>query len=309
MPFEVTVLGSASAIPTSTRNQSAQLVNLLGRFFLIDCGEGTQIQLRKNKIKIQKIDFICISHLHGDHYLGLVGLLSTMSLLNRQKDLTVFGPKGLDKIIQLHCKLSHSKLSYKLKFIHLQGSRLELIHDDDRCQLFSFGLKHGLPCWGFKLIEKKKQKKILKSMIDKYAIPVSCINDIKSGANYVTQKGKLILNNILTVDSYLPRSYAYCSDTYYFKSLANYIKDVDLLYYESTFHSTLSGMAKSTLHSTSEDAGRMALNAKVKKLIIGHFSSRYKDLDILKEDAKKVFHNVELALEGKTFKIEKIYLT
>ena len=167
MPFDITVLGCAAATPTSTRHPSAQLVNLLGRFFLIDCGEGTQMQLRKNKIKIQKINFICISHLHGDHYLGLIGLLSTMSLLNRNKELTIFGPKGLDKIIELHLKLSYSKLSYSLNIINLQSSTLTMLYEDDACQLFSFPLKHRVPCWGFKLVEKKRPRRILKNMIDK----------------------------------------------------------------------------------------------------------------------------------------------
>ena len=308
MPFDITVLGCASATPTSTRHPSAQLVNLLGRFFLIDCGEGTQMQLRKNKIKIQKINFICISHLHGDHYLGLIGLLSTMSLLNRNKELTIFGPKGLDKIIELHLKLSYSKLSYSLNIINLQSSTLTMLYEDDACQLFSFPLKHRVPCWGFKLVEKKRPRRILKNMIDKYSIPVQAINQIKLGSNYLTTDNKLIDNNVLTIDSYKPRSYAYCSDTQYFKKLANYIKDVDLLYHEATFHSSLSDKAKSTFHSTSKDAGKVASQANVKRLLIGHFSSRYKDLDVLKKDAKKIFTNVDIAVEGKVFKIKKSHL-
>ena len=309
MPFDITVLGCASATPTSTRNPSAQLVNLLGRFFLIDCGEGTQVQLRKNKIKIQKINYVCISHLHGDHYLGLIGLLSTMSLLNRKKELTIFAPKGLDKILDLHFKLSYSKLSYPLKMIILKGQKLTKLYEDDACELFSFGLKHRVPCWGFKLTEKKKPNKILKSMIDKYSISFNDISSIKSGSNYITNQGELIENNMLTIDSHLPRSYAYCSDTKYFSSLINYVKEVDLLYHEATFHSDFSDKAKITFHSTSQDAAIVALNANVKKLIIGHFSSRYKDLSILKHDAEKIFQNVDLAIEGKIWKIKKRYLT
>jgi ribonuclease Z len=305
MPFDITVLGCASATPTSTRHPSAQLVNLLGRFFLIDCGEGTQMQLRKNKIKIQKINFICISHLHGDHYLGLIGLLSTMNLLGRKKTLTIFAPKGLDKIIELHFKLSYSKLSYELKIINLQGSKLRTLYEDEACQLLSFGLKHRVPCWGFKLMEKQRPRKILKTMIEKYSIPLNSINDIKSGADYLTNENELIKNTLLTTSSYSPRSYAYCSDTQYFDSLVNYIEEVDLLYHEATFHSNLSNKAKSTFHSTSQDAAKVAFEGNVKKLLIGHFSSRYKDLDILKKDAAKIFSNVELAIEGKKFKIKK----
>ena len=305
MPFDITVLGSASATPTSTRHPSAQLVNLLGRFFLIDCGEGTQMQLRKNKIKIQKINFICISHLHGDHYLGLVGLLSTMSLLGRKKKLTIFAPKGLDKIIELHFKLSYSNLSYELNIVTLQSTKLVSLFEDDACQLFSFGLKHRVPCWGFKLIEKQGPKKIIKNMIEKYSIPFNSINDIKSGSDYITNKGELIKNNVLTTSSYAPRSYAYCSDTLFFPSLVNHVKEVDLLYHEATFHSDLSSKAKSTFHSTAQDAANVALKGNVKKLLIGHFSSRYKDLSVLKIDAAKIFNNVDLAIEGEKFKIRK----
>ena len=309
MPFDITVLGSASATPTSTRHPSAQLVNLLGRFFLIDCGEGTQMQLRKNKIKIQKINFICISHLHGDHYLGLVGLLSTMSLLGRKKILTIFAPKGLDKIIELHFKLSYSNPSFELNIVNLQSAKLVSLYEDDACQLFSFGLKHRVPCWGFKLIEKQRPKKIIKNMIEKYSIPFNSINDIKSGSDYINNKGELIENNLLTTSSYTPRSYAYCSDTLFFPTLVNHIKEVDLLYHEATFHSDLSSKAKSTFHSTAQDAAKVALQGNVKKLLIGHFSSRYKDLSVLKIDAEKIFNNVDLAIEGKKFKIRKYIKT
>ena len=309
MPFDITVLGTASATPTSTRHQSAQIVNLLGRFFLIDCGEGTQMQLRKSKIKIQKINFICISHLHGDHYLGLVGLLSTMNMLGRKKTLTIFAPKGLDKIIELHFKFSYSNLTYELNIVNLQGAKLVSLHEDDACQLFSFGLKHRVPCWGFKLIEKQRPKKMIKNMIEKYSIPFNLINDIKSGSDYINNKGEIIKNNLLTTSSYTPRSYAYCSDTLYFPSLVRHIQDVDLLYHEATFHSDLSSKAKSTFHSTAQDAAKVALQGNVKKLLIGHFSSRYKDLSVLKIDAEKIFNNVDLAIEGKKFKIRKYIKT
>ena len=307
MSFSITILGCSSAIPTTSRNPAAQLVNLLGRFFLIDCGEGTQVQLRKYKIKIQKIDHICISHLHGDHYLGLVGLISTMSLLGRKKELTIYAPRGLDKILDLHFKLSYSKLSFGVNIIQLKNNELTNLFEDDACILYSFGLNHRIPCWGFKLVEKKRPKTILKNMIDKFNIPFSEINSIKSGSDFITEDGQLIENNKITKDSYLPRSYAYCSDTYYFKSLVNYIKNVDLLYHESTFHSSLSDLAKSTFHSTSQDAAKIAKDGNVKELILGHFSSRYKKLNILKKDAESIFKNVHLAVQGKTWMIKKIY--
>tara|TARA_B110000467_G_C18245603_1_gene437244 strand:- start:159 stop:1088 length:930 start_codon:yes stop_codon:yes gene_type:complete len=308
MPFEVTILGASSATPTSDRNHSAQLVNLLGRFFLLDCGEGTQKQLRKCSIKMQKINFICISHLHGDHYLGLMGLLSTMSLLNRKKDLIIYGPKGLDKIIDLHLQSSYSKLTFSVEFIVLSSTKEMKLYEDDACSLFSFGLKHRIPCWGFKLVEKKRKRHMIASMIDKYNIPFSKIESIQLGHDYVDKNSVVIGNHMLTKASYEPRSYAYCSDTKFFKNLSKNIAGVDLLYHESTFHSDLAQRARSTFHSTSKDAAMIALMGGVKKLILGHFSSRYKDLTILKEDAETIFKNVDIAEEGRKWVIKKIYL-
>ena len=307
MSFEVTILGASSATPTSSRNVSAQLVHLLGRFFLFDCGEGTQIQLRRFGVKIQKINYICISHLHGDHYLGLIGLLSTMSLLNRNKELIIFAPKGLESILNLHLKLSYSVLSFPLKFIVLNTSKMQKIFEDDMFELFSFGLKHRIPCWGFKLLEKKRPRNLLKGIIEKYKIPYSVIESIKSGEDYTTDSGQVLPNKLLTSNPYKPRSYAYCSDTMPFDDLIDYILDVDLLYHDSTFHSNLAEKAKSTFHSTAKQAGIVASKANVKKLILGHFSSRYKKLDILKKDAQSKFKNVDIAIEGKTWKIKKIY--
>ena len=307
MPFEVTILGSGSAAPTSTRNVSAQLVHLLGRFFLFDCGEATQIQLRKYKIKMQKINFICISHLHGDHYLGLMGLLSTMSLLNRKKELVIFAPKGLDDILSLHLKLSFSTLLFPIRIVELKGSGLTKIYEDDGFDLFSFGLKHRIPCWGFKLVEKNVPRKIIKNVIKKYNIPYHMLSLIKNGKDYTLDSGELVPNKLLTQNGHVPRSYAYCSDTIPFPSLVKYIMNVDLLYHEATFHSDLQIKAKETFHSTSKDAGSIALKANVKKLILGHFSSRYKQLEILKQDAKKMFNNVELGIEGSQWKIKKVY--
>ena len=305
MPFEVTILGSSAATPTSTRYPSAQLVNLLGRFFLIDCGEGTQIQLRRYGFKIQKIQYICISHLHGDHYLGLIGLLSTMSLLNRKKEITIFAPKGITHILDLHFKLSYSELSFPLKIIPLQGSPLKKIFEDESFELFSFGLKHRIPCWGFKLIEKKRPRKLIPTAIDKYNIPFNVLASIKLGSDYIDSNKKVIKNKLITIDSYNPRSYAYCSDTIYFEKMIKHVFGVDLLYHEATFHSNMSKKARSTFHSTAREAALVAKNANVKALLLGHFSSRYKDLSIIQDDAKMVFSNVSLAVEGSKWKIHK----
>ena len=307
MSFEVTILGASSATPTSTRNVSAQLVHLLGRFFLFDCGEGTQIQLRRFGVKMQKINYICISHLHGDHYLGLIGLLSTMSLLNRKKELIIFAPKGLEVILNLHLKLSYSVLSFEVKFVTLNTSKMKKIFEDDLFELFSFGLKHRIPCWGFKLLEKKRPRNILKDVIEKYSIPYSALRGIKAGKDYTTESGKVLANKLITSDPYNSRSYAYCSDTMPFDALVDYVLGVDLLYHDSTFHSNLSDKAKSTFHSTSKQAGIVASKANVKRLILGHFSSRYKNLSILKQDAQNEFKNVDIAIEGKTWVIQKKY--
>lgn len=305
MPFEVTILGSSSATPTSTRHPSAQVVNILGRFFLIDCGEGTQMQLRKYKFKLQKIKFICISHLHGDHYLGLIGLISTMTLLNRKSELLIFAPNGIEEIIKLHLKLSHSIINFPLKVISLKKTGLTKIFEDKSINLFSFPLKHRVPCWGFKLVEKKRKKNIIKSAIKKFNIPINQFNSIKCGSDFVDEKNNIIKNDMITIDSPEPRSYAYCSDTVYYEKIIDYVRDVDLLYHEATFHSDLQKRAKQTYHSTTRDAAKIAKKASVDKLIIGHFSSRYKDLDILKEDALKFFRNTDLALEGSKWNINK----
>ncbi len=307
MSFEVTILGASSATPTSTRNVSAQLVHLLGRFFLFDCGEGTQIQLRRFGVKMQKINYLCFSHLHGDHYLGLMGLLSTMSLLNRKKELLIFAPKGLESILNLHLKLSYSVLSFPINFIEFNTSKMKKIFEDDVFELFSFGLRHRIPCWGFKLLEKQRPRHVLKDMIEKHKIPYSAIHAIKSGKNYTTECGQLLRNESLTSKPYKPRSYAYCSDTMPFDNLIDFIFDVDVLYHDATFHSNLSEKAKSTFHSTAKQAGIVASKANVKKLILGHFSSRYKNLDILKQDAKSEFENVDIAKEGETWKLQKTY--
>ena len=210
-------------------------------------------------------------------------------------------------IINLHLKLSYSQLSYPIKVINLEKKGLLKIFEDDAIELYSFDLRHRIPCWGFKLSEKKQPRKILKNMIDKYDIPFSDISSIKLGSNYITKTGEEIHNNQLTMDSHIPRSYAYCSDTKYFKKLSDYVKNVDILYHESTFHSDLNDKAVSTFHSTSKNAAQVALDANAKKLIIGHFSSRYKDLSVLQKDAQNIFNNVNLAEEGRQWKIAKKY--
>ena len=237
-----------------------------------------------------------------------MGLLSTMSLLSRTKELIIFGPKGLDKILDLHFKLSYSKLSFPWKIIFLSGKKMQKIYENEVMELYSFGLKHHIPCWGFKLVEKKKPRKILKSALAKYNIPIDKYKSIKLGADYVNENNDVILNKILTKESHVSRSYAYCSDTVFFPKLINHVTKVDLLYHEATFHSDLAKRAKETFHSTSKDAAYVASMAKVNKLILGHFSSRYKNLDALFDDAKTLFKNVVLAKEMETWKIKKKYL-
>ena len=235
------------------------------------------------------------------------GFIVLIKFLKKKKKIILFGPKGLDDIINLQLKLSYSELTFNLEFHPLKSSSLIRLYEDSNCSLFSFGLKHRIPCWGFKLVEKKPKVHIKPSSIKEFNIPFSFLNEIKLGKDFINNNGVLTRNSLLTKDSYIPRSYAYCSDTKFFRNLPKLIEGVDLLYHEATFHSDLCIKARSYFHSTSLDAAIVAKKANVKRLILGHFSSRYKDLTILQKDAKKVFNNVDLAEEGKTWKIKKIY--
>ena len=304
MTFSVTILGSSSALPTSQRFPAAHALNVHERLFLVDCGEGTQIQLRKYKQKLSRLEQIFISHLHGDHVLGLVGLISTLNLLGRKAPLTIWAHAPLQPILDQNLKFFVNELKFSIVFKALDTKNRKVIFEDKTLTIESIPLKHRIPSTGFIFKEKPKQPNIRKELIDKYSIPLADIIRIKEGADFVTPQGQIIPNSELTHVSSPPRSYAYCSDTKHFDGLAEMVHGVDLLYHEATFSKDLTKMARSTGHSTAEQAAKIAELAKVKRLIIGHFSSRYKDVDVLVNEARKIFTETYAAEEGLEFKIK-----
>jgi len=301
--FEVTILGCSSATPTSKRNPSAQLVNLADRYFLIDCGEGTQVQLRKYKIKFQRINHVFISHMHGDHYYGLMGLLSSMHLLGRTIDLHLYAPAVLKEVIDIQYKHSETRLNYKIIFHPLNANQSELLFEDDKLTIESIILNHRIPCTGFLFKEKDKPRKITKEKIAEFKIPIAWLNRIKAGENFVNSKGVAIPNEEITGLPLPLYSYAYCSDTCYDERLIKQLTEVTTLYHEATFMDDMQQRAKDTFHSTTKQAATIAQKSGVKKLIIGHYSARYNDLQPLLDEAQSVFPNTVLALEGKQYLI------
>jgi ribonuclease Z len=303
MKFELTILGSSSSTPIFNRNPSAQLLNVNEKFILIDCGEATQNQLLHFGLKANRIDQIFISHLHGDHYLGLVGLLSSLHLNGRTKAMDIFGPADLFEIINLNFKLSQTILKYPINFKATNPLIPELLFENWDVSVESFPLDHRIPCTGFKFTEKQRSRKIIKSKIEELSIPIDMIPLIKKGQSFTDKKGKIHLAEELTTEADAPKSFAYCSDTVCSWKYINSIMNVDLLYHEATFMNDLLARAEETFHTTALQAAEVALKANAKKLLIGHFSARYRDLDPLLNEAKSVFLNTELAIEGKIFEI------
>jgi ribonuclease Z len=299
--FSVTVLGSSSALPTSQRFPSAHVLNAHERLFLVDCAEGTQIQLRRFKQKLSRIDNIFISHLHGDHVLGLVGLLSTLNLLGRKSKLTVFAHAPLQPILKQNLDFFINDIQFTVEFRALDTKRQKIIFNDDKISVESIPLKHRIPSNGFIFREAPKLANIHKEMVAKYNISLADIIKIKEGADFITQEGALITNKELTFTAHPPSSYAYCSDTKFFEGLAEMVQGVDLLYHEATFGNDMAKMAKATGHSTAAQAATIAKLAGVKKLIIGHFSSRYKDITPLLNEAREIFPETYAADDGLVF--------
>jgi len=301
--FELLILGSSSASPTSERNPSAQLLNIAERYFLIDCGEATQIQLRRFKARFQAIDHIFISHLHGDHFFGLPGLLSTMHLLGRKQELTIYCPKELKDIIDIVNSVSQTRLNYQINWHFTKDDGLNLIFEDAKVEVYSFPLKHRIYCTGFLFKEKPLVRKIDKFKLEKLNISVADIHALKAGNDVLNQNGELIKNAEVTLDPPKERNFAYCSDTIFDTTLLQYIKDVDLLYHESTFLEDNKERAKKTFHTTAKQAAELAKQAGVQQLVLGHFSARYNDLSAFLSEAKEVFENCMLATDGKKIKI------
>ena len=306
MSFKLTILGCNSAIPTPTKNPTAQLLNADERFFLIDCGEGTQIQLLKNKIKAHKINHIFISHLHGDHYFGLIGLINTMHLLGRTTELNLYAHQQLKEIIDLQFSASNTELKFPLFFHPIPSDKEKVLYEDESIIIHNLVLKHSIPSSGFLFKEKKKARNIIKEKIEEYNIPINEMTNIKNGADFKLEDGKIIANKELTTISKSLHSYGFCSDTTFVEENIETIKGVTLLYHETTFMQDLEEKAKQTGHSTTMDAANMAKRAKVKNLLIGHFSSRYNDLNNLLAETKSVFPDTFLAIDGSIFDFDII---
>ncbi len=301
MNFELTVLGSGSALPTTRRYPTAQALNVLERFFLIDCGEGTQLQLRHSKFRVSKINHIFISHLHGDHIFGLFGLLSTYNLLGRKQDLYIHAHENMKNILGFFKDNFAEGLQYNIRFVPLIHGGLNLVFEDKLVEVFSFPLKHRVPSFGYLFKEKKREPNIRKEMIEHLSLGVKDILKIKEGSGFVRDDGKEFKHEDLVIRSQAPRSYAFCSDTGYYERIIPWIKGVDMLYHEATFMDAEITIAKQTGHSTALQAAKIAKKAEVGSLIIGHFSNRYKDLANLLNEARSVFPNTNLAEDLTTY--------
>ena len=295
----LTILGNNSAIPAFDRNPTAQVLQTLDESFLIDCGEGTQMQLSKYKIKRSKINHIFISHLHGDHYFGLIGLLTSMSLLNRTQDLHLHAPPQLEQLIALQLNFASTHLSFPL---HFHGLKEEgIIAETNKMTVESFSVQHRIDCWGFLFREKKNPRKLDAERAKIYEIPAAFYEKLQQGEDYVTKKGTIVPNEEVTIAAAKPKSYAYCADTIYDESLAEKVTGVDLLYHETTYLQDLHERAAARFHSTTIQAAAIAKKAGVKKLLIGHFSSKYESLDEFLNETAAVFENTQLALQGSCY--------
>lgn len=300
MQFELTILGCNSALPTANRFQTAQVLNVSERFFLIDCGEGTQIQLRRFKSSLQRINHIFISHLHGDHFIGLPGLISSMALLGRTKPLHIYGHQPLKEYVDYHTKLFGGRMEFEIVFHLNEPQKPTLLFEDKVVSVYSFPLWHGaMPTAGFLFKEKPRLANLNKEKLAAYKIPVSQMQRIREGADFITEQGECIPNRALVNPAPQPRSYAYCSDTRYDERLVPIVKGVDLLYHEATFSEQEQELAKKRSHSTAKQAATIAKKAEVGQLLIGHYSARYPDVTVLEQQAQSIFPNT-LAVEDGT---------
>ena len=304
--MKLTVLGSSSALPTSERFPSAHVLNAHERLYLIDCGEGTQMQLRKNKIRLGKINHIFISHIHGDHVFGLYGLLSTFSLMGRTLPLHLYAPENFRNMLLSHLSDFDIHLSFDIDFNPLNGKDPANILNEKYLTVTAFPLEHRIPAFGFIFREKPHDRNIIKEYIGKYEIPRVRIPAIKKGEDFVTKEGVTIKNEEITVPGPEPLSYAYCSDTRYFKRLPSFVRGVNLLYHEATFDNSLEELASVTGHSTTADAARTATEAGVGALLIGHFSARYKNIIPLVEEARAIFPSTFPAIDGCSYEVGNV---
>lgn len=299
--MKLSILGCYSATPKVNTNPTAQVLEINNHLFLIDCGEGTQVQLRKHKIKFNRIKHIFISHLHGDHCFGLAGLISTFRLLTREADLHIYAPKGLKEVITLQMKLSGSWTNYSLIFHELISKDSELIYEDDKVEVYTIPLDHRIYTNGFLFKEKEGERKLDIVAVENANIDIAYYRKLKQGFDVKNEDGILIKNETVTSQASSPKSYAFCSDTAYNESIISIIQNSDILYHESTFLDAHIKLAKTTKHSTAKQAASIAKQANVRKLILGHYSTRYDNLNDFKTEALTIFDSVELAEDGKTF--------
>ena len=307
MNFTVHILGTASALPTTQRNPSAQVVDVRGRLFMIDCGEGAQIQLRKAKVSFLNIEHICLSHIHGDHIFGIFGLLSTMGLLARKAPLNIFAPKGFAPILEFFKTQFGEGLLFDIHFIPLEMTSPEVVYENRTTELLAFPLNHRVETFGFIIREKMPQRNVRKDAISRFGLSLTEIGTLKRGEDVVRESGDgkalVIRNEDVTYYRYRPRSYAYCSDTSPFAELADWVHGVDLLYHEATFPAEMAEMAEKTFHSTTTQAATVAKDAGVKKLIVGHYSSRFPSVDFYLDEIQTIFPEASLAHDGDVIEI------
>lgn len=297
-PFKVHILGCGSALPTLRHNPSSQVVEIREKQFMIDCGEGTQTQMRRSRVGFNKVMAIFISHIHGDHCFGLIGMLSSFGLLGRTMPLSIYGPRELGPILDTLLTTFCNDFDYEIKFHAVDTTRQEVVYEDRSLTVETIPLKHRLPCAGYLFREKPTLPHIRRDMIDFYRIPISQINNIKNGASWTDEEGNLIPNSRLTRPADPPRSYAYCSDTYYLPGLADRLKGVTCLYHESTYADEDEDKAQKYFHSTARQAAMVARDAGVGRLLLGHYSSKYNTEDVLLQQAKEVFAESSLTSEG-----------
>ncbi|NJX16669.1 ribonuclease Z [Tamlana crocina] len=299
--MKLSILGCYSATPRTLNNTTSQVLEINNHMFLIDCGEGTQVQLRKHRIKFNRIKHIFISHLHGDHFFGLVGLVSTFRLLTREADLHIYGPKGIKEVVTLQMKLADSWTNYKLIFHELTSKESELIFEDDKVEVHTIPLNHRIYTNGYLFKEKEGPRKLKIHAVENAHINVAYYRKLTQGFDVENEHGILIKNDTVTEPGPSPKSYAFCSDTMYKEDIVPIIENTTVLYHESTFLNQHAHLAVKTKHSTAREAALIAQKAKVETLILGHYSTRYDSLEVFKDEAEEVFANVELAKDGKTF--------
>jgi ribonuclease Z len=299
--MKLTILGCYAATPRTITNPTSQVLEIRNRMFLIDCGEGTQVQLRKHKIKFSKINHVFISHLHGDHVYGLIGLVSTFMLLNRVNDLHIYGPKGIKEIITLQLRLSNSWTSYGLYFHELESITSEVIYEDEKVTVKTIPLKHRVYTNGFLFEEKIGDRKLNIDAVQEFEIDTCYYQNIKNGKDITLEDGRIIENQLLTFDPIAPKSYAFCSDTAYDERIIPNIENAAILYHEATFLDSEQHLSEKTMHSTAKEAALIAQKANVGQLILGHYSTRYESIQKFKEEAETIFPNVLLADDGVSF--------